>query len=144
MDGGGCEATLPSRMIVIAWNCKGLGSSLAVRTFIDEVRAKDPLLFLSETKVGTSRIKGIQNKLEYTQGISVPSDGRSSGLAMLWRKGADVRFKRCFNLHIDVEIHESSSSTPRHATSFYGQLDAAKRFISWELLEVLKERSHLP
>lgn len=47
-----------------------------VRTLTDEVRSKDPLLvFLTETKASTSRIKGIQTKLEYTQGIAVPSDG---------------------------------------------------------------------
>ena len=47
-----------------------------VRTLTDEVRSKDPLLvFLTETKAGISRIKGIQTKLEYTQGIAVPSDG---------------------------------------------------------------------
>ncbi|XP_030970964.1 uncharacterized protein LOC115991409 [Quercus lobata] len=131
-------------MNVIAWNCRGLGSSLAIRTLTDEVRMKKPLLvFLSKTKASMSRIKGIQNKLEYTQGISVPSDGQSGGLAMLWREGTDVRFKSWSNSHINVEIHESSSLAPWRATSFYGQPDAAKRFISWQLMEVLKKQSHL-
>ena len=76
MVGGGCGAAPPSHMNVIAWNCRGLGSSLAVRTLTNEVRTKKPLLiFLSKMKAGTSRIKGIQNKLDYTQGITVPSDG---------------------------------------------------------------------
>ena len=69
-------------MIIIAWNYRGLGSSLAVQTLTDEVRVKDPLqVFLLETKAGVNRIKGIQNKLDYTQGIMVPNDGRSDGLA---------------------------------------------------------------
>ncbi|XP_030959237.1 uncharacterized protein LOC115981210 [Quercus lobata] len=132
-------------MNVIAWNCRGLGSSLAVRTLTDEVRTKKPLLvFLSETKAGMSRIKGIQNKLDYTQGITVPSDGRSGGLAMLWREGTDVRFKSCSNSHIDVEIHERSSVAPWRAIGFYGQPDVAKRFISWQLMEALKKQSDLP
>ena len=54
-------------MSLLAWNCRGLGSPLVVQTLADEVRAKDPLLvFLSETKAKKSRIKGIQNKLEYS------------------------------------------------------------------------------
>ena len=127
---------------MLAWNCRGLGSSLAVRTLADEVRAKDPILvFLSETKAGKNRIKGIQNKLEYSQGITVQSDGRSGGLAMLWREGTDVRFKSCSNSHIDVEIHDGSASSPWRATRFYGQPDTAKRYISWELMEVLKVQS---
>ena len=105
---------------------------MAVRTLADEVRAKDPLLvFLSKTKVGKNRIKGIQNKLEYSQGITVQSDRQSGGLVLLWREGTDVRFKSCSNSHIDVEIHDGFASTPWHATGFYGQPDAAKRYISW-------------
>ena len=122
---------------MIAWNCWGLGSSLAVLTFIEEVRAKDLLLvFLSKMKAKVSRIKGIQNKIDFTQGITVPSDGRSSGLVLLWREG-------CSNSHIDVEIHENSSSTPWRATGFYGQPDAVRRFTSWQLLKVLKGQSQL-
>ena len=109
------------------------------------MRTKDPLLvFLSETKAGVSRIKGIQNKLDYTQGITVPSDGKSGGLAMLWKEGMNVRFKSCSNSHIDIEVYENPSSSPWHATSFYGQPDVTKRTISWELLEVLKVQNHFP
>ena len=83
-------------MSILAWNCRGLGSSLAIRTLTNPVKERDPLLvFLSETKAGTGRIKGIQNKLNFTQGIVVPSDGRSRGLALLWREGSEVTFKSC-------------------------------------------------
>ena len=132
-------------MSVIAWNYRGLGSSLAVQTLTDEVRAKDPLLvLLLETKARVSRIKGIQNKLDYTQGITVPSDSKSGGLTMLWGEGTDVRFKSCSNSYIGVEVYGNPSSSPWHATGFYGQPDSKKRSISWELLEVLKVQNHLP
>ena len=63
-------------MSVIAWSYRGLGSSLAVLKFTEEVRTKDLLLvFLSKMKARVSRIKGIQNKIDFTQGITVPSDG---------------------------------------------------------------------
>lgn len=46
-----------------------------VRTLVDEVRARDPLLvFLAETKASANRIKEIQSKLDFTQGIVVPSN----------------------------------------------------------------------
>lgn len=76
-------------------------------------------------------MKGIQNKLGYTQGIIDPSYGRSSGLALLWKEGADIRFKSCSNSNIDVVIHGVSSIDPWRATGFYGQLDLGKRYISW-------------
>lgn len=42
-------------------------------------------------------MKGIWNKLKYTQGITVPNDGRSEGLAMMWKEGTDIRecLSRC-------------------------------------------------
>ena len=131
-------------MSVIAWNCRGLWSSLAVQTLTVEVRTKHPLLvFLSKTKAEVSRIKGIQNKIDFRQGITIPSDGQSGGLALLWREGTNVRFKSYSNSHINVEIHENSSLTPWHATRFYEQPDAARRFSPWQLLEVLKGQSQL-
>lgn len=81
-------------MTVLAWNCRGLGVSLAVCTLTEEVKKKNlVVVFLVETKANTDRMKGFQNKLGFTQGINVPSDGRSGGLALLWRQGTDIRFK---------------------------------------------------
>ena len=83
-DGNTCGATPPSPISIIAWNCQGLRSSLAVRSLTDEVKAKDPLLvFLAEMKASMSRIRGIQNKINFMQGIIFLSDGRSGGLTML-------------------------------------------------------------
>ena len=119
-------------MSIFAWNCRGLGSSLAVRNLADTVKEKDPLLvFLSETKVGVGRIKGIQNKLHFTQGIVVPSDGRSGGLALIWKEGTEVCLKSCSHSHIDVVVRDGSMQNPWRATSFYGHPDASKRPTSW-------------
>ncbi|KAK9987796.1 hypothetical protein SO802_028035 [Lithocarpus litseifolius] len=89
-------------------------------------------------------MKGIRNKVEYTQGITVPSDGRSGGLAMMWKEGSDIRFRSCSNSHIDVGINGGSAPSPWRATGFYGHPDAGKRFISWQLLDFLKSQNTLP
>ena len=70
-----------------------MGSTLAVQTLTDVVRTHEPLLvFLVETKASASRIKGIQAKLNYMQGIVIPSDGKSGGLALLWKEGVKCEF----------------------------------------------------
>lgn len=128
-------------MSIFAWNCRGLESSLAVRTLTNAVKEMDPLLvFLSETKTGIGRIKGIQNKINFTQGIVVPSDGRSEGLALLWREGTEVTFKSYSHSHINVVVREESSMIPWRATRFYGHPDASKRYSSWQLLETLRDQ----
>ena len=132
-------------MTLLAWNCRGLGSNLAVQILTNEVKATDPtLVFLAETKAGVNRIKGVQCKLNYTQGIIVPSDGRSGGLALLWKEGTMIDFKSCSNSHIDVVVRESPSSEPWRATGFYGHPETNKRYISWHLLDSLSIQCNLP
>ena len=70
-------------MSVLAWNCWGLGTPPAIHTLTEEVKKQNPVVFLVETKANTDRMKGFQQKLGLTQGIIVPSDGQSGGLAML-------------------------------------------------------------
>lgn len=127
--------------MILARNCRGMGSSLAIRTLTDEVKARDPLLvFLAETKTGENRMKGVRNKIGYTQGIMVPSDGRSGGLAMMWKEGTKICLKSFSNSHINVVVNGDSAPSPWRATGFYGQPDVGKRCISWQLLEALKEQ----
>ena len=102
------------------------------------MKATDPtLVFLVKTKAGVNWIKGVQRKLEYSQGIIVPSDRRSGGLALLWKEGTMIDFKSCSNSHIDVVVRESSSFEPWQATGFYGHSKTNKRYISWHLLDLL-------
>ena len=71
-------------MNILAWNCRGLGTSPAIHTLTDEVKKKNPVLvFLVETKANVDKMKGFQNKLGFTQGIIVSSDGSGGGLALL-------------------------------------------------------------
>ena len=115
-------------MSVLAWNCRGLGSTPAVRLLTEEARSKNPtLVFLAETKAQLSRIKGLQQKLELTQGIVVPSDGRSGGLALLWKEGTMVNFKSCSHTHIDVVVMEDDGGGSWLATGFYGHPDTGMR-----------------
>ena len=75
-------------MSIILWNCRGLGSPPTVCMLTEEEKGKNPtLVFLVEMKATTERMKGFQQKLGFTQGIIVPSDGKSGGLAMLRREG---------------------------------------------------------
>ena len=115
-----------------------------VRSLTDVVKEFEPILvFLSETKAKQSRIKGFQRKLNLTQGITVPSDGRSRGLVMMWKEGTKVCFKSCSNSHIDVVVSEGKGVQPWRATSFYGHPNAGMRTISWNLIKSLKRQCDL-
>ena len=62
-----------------------------VRILTDEVKSKNSILvFLVETKASSSRMTGFQRKLKFTQGIDVPSDGKSDGDDLEGRVGHKV------------------------------------------------------
>lgn len=69
-------------------------------------------------------MKKVQAKLEYMQGITVPRDGRSRGLAMLWKEGSHVEVHEYSHSHIDVIISDHETNLRWRATSFYGHPDA--------------------
>ena len=132
-------------MSVLAWNCWGLGALPAVHTLIEVVKQKNPVvIFLVETKASIDRMKGFQNKLGFTQGIIVPSDGRSGGLALLWREGMDIHFKSYSYSHIDAVVNGEGNESPWRVTGFYGHPDIEKRYTSWQLLETLNAQCSLP
>ncbi|KAL0009864.1 hypothetical protein SO802_004972 [Lithocarpus litseifolius] len=89
-------------------------------------------------------MKGLQGKLNLSQGIIVPCDGRSGGLALLWKEGTNVEFKSCSHSHIDVVVHEGEGRKPWRATGFYGYPDTGMRHTSWKLLEALRNQCDLP
>ena len=89
-------------------------------------------------------MKGFQNKIEYTERIVVPSDGKSGGLAMIWKKGIEIKLKSCSNSHIDVVVKGEQDQAPWIATGFYGHPKLGKRKISWSLLEVLNKQCDMP
>ena len=128
-------------MSILAWNFRGLGSPSIVRILTDKVKSKNLILvFLMETKASSRRMKGLIRKLELTQGIDVPSDDKSNGLAMIWKEGMDIRFESYSNSHIDHVVYNEKGLNPWGVTGFYGHPDARKRSISWSLLETLKNQ----
>ena len=61
-------------MSALNWNCKGLGNPLTVKTLQKIVKEEDPtLVFLIETKLKVTELKGVKRKIERQHGLVVPS-----------------------------------------------------------------------
>ena len=74
-------------MILLSWNCRGLGNLCAGTVLSHLVREKAPtVLFLMETKQTVEEMKQIQSDLRYSAMLAVPCVRRAGGLAMLWRE----------------------------------------------------------
>ncbi|KAL0355953.1 UNVERIFIED_CONTAM: hypothetical protein Sradi_4042200 [Sesamum radiatum] len=105
-----CGAAPPRSMILLCWNCQGLGNPCTVHVLGELLRAHGPsLVFLVETKCKKSRIDAIKRCFDL-YGCCVESQGRSGGLALLWNKSLSVQLQSFGPHHIDVTVYPESES----------------------------------
>ena len=131
-------------MNILSWNCRGLGNLKAVLNLHNLVKTQEPrVLFLTETKLDNKRMEGIRVKLRFKFCFSVPSLGRSGGLAMLWNDPAQISIQNFLQNHIDSHVQINDGITWRF-TGFYGHPEGHKKKESWALLDKLHSMDSLP
>ena len=92
-------------MIIMSWNCRGLGNCRAVQVLADLVSKKGPtILFLTETKLLVSEMQPIKAKLDFLSMLVVPSVRRYGGLVLLWKNEVVVDTQTYSPNHIDVHV----------------------------------------
>ncbi|CAM8988304.1 unnamed protein product [Rhodiola kirilowii] len=129
-------------MSLVAWNCRGLGTPLAIRALKDVLNtSKSQIIGLIETKATKRRCEAVRARLGFSCCFSVPARGRSGGLALFWRNPDEVTITNFSFFHIDFMVH---TSVPFRATLFYGAPKASLRYKSWELLRKLAGLSSVP
>lgn len=98
------------------------------------------LVFLMETRVGPIDIDKIKQRHDM-YGLTVVSEGRSGGLALLWDKSSSVTVQRFSKYHIDASVQLEGQEETWRFTSFYGEPDTTKRNHTWTLLKKLAAQS---
>uniref|UniRef100_A0A2N9FNQ8 Reverse transcriptase domain-containing protein n=1 Tax=Fagus sylvatica TaxID=28930 RepID=A0A2N9FNQ8_FAGSY len=122
----------------------GLGNPKAVRALHNMVKMKGPkVLFLLETKLDSGRMEGVRIKLGYDNVFSVPSLGRSGGLALLWKNEAEIIIQNYSQHHIDAHVDSQQTKCWR-LTGFYGRPEQHRRKESWALLKHLSTLDSAP
>ncbi|KAB2032283.1 hypothetical protein ES319_D05G362800v1 [Gossypium barbadense] len=121
-------------MKFMCWNCRGLGSLAKIRELKQLLVANNPdIIFLSETKMAANEFRRVQNNCRLQNALAVNSEGRSGGLAMMWKDGMNVAIQNYSKHHIDSLIKLEGDKTLR-VTGFYGHVNPICRSSSWEML----------
>ena len=97
-----------------------------------------------ETKSKKNRMERIKNRIGFSNGLIVPSVGRSGGIALLWTREISLEVKSYTKFHVDTVVSEASSDYRWRITGFYGHPETHKRYESWHLLGFLNNQLHLP
>ncbi|KAL8132330.1 hypothetical protein AgCh_007992 [Apium graveolens] len=123
---------------------KGLGLPWKVRFLADLVRQERPvIIFLCETLSSKDKMEFIRCKLGFDGLFVVESQGRSGGLAMLWKEQDQAKVISYSQNHIDVEVRVEGLGLWR-LTGFYGEPNRNQRSRTWNLLRNLSRDSNLP
>ncbi|TYI50186.1 hypothetical protein E1A91_D12G084400v1 [Gossypium mustelinum] len=125
-------------MVIFCWNCHGVGNPAIVRELKQLLVANaSDFVFLCETKVQSNCFTRIRSMCRMESCVAVNSEGKSGGLALLWREGVKVEVQNFSKNHIDSLVSLEESEVIRF-TSFYGNVDPNARNLSWELLRRVK------
>lgn len=115
-------------MSAICWNYRGLGNPCTVKALQKAVLEEDhTLVFIIETKFVVSKMEGIKSKLDWQQGLVVPSIRRGGGLTLLWRSSIKVDVQTFSPRHIDAIVTKEHGNKMWRFTGFYGHLETSKR-----------------
>jgi hypothetical protein len=81
-------------MRILSLNCQGLGNDLTVRSLSDLRRQVDrKVLFLSETHLDNFLAETLRRRLQMDFKIVNPSNGRSGGVVLFWKKELQIQQK---------------------------------------------------
>ncbi|KAM6567879.1 hypothetical protein CsatA_027007 [Cannabis sativa] len=131
-------------MNILSWNCHELGNTWTLQFPKDLVIQKKPsIVFFCETISRRSQMERVRVTLEFDGMIVVDVNGRSGGIALLWKVGDEVPLLGFSDAYIDVRV-ASKGVQEWHFTGVYGEPNRSRRASTWNLLRTLANNSTLP
>jgi hypothetical protein len=95
-------------MRILDPNYQGLGNALTVRALLQVKKRSNPeVMFLSETHLDDYPAECLRRRLNMDCKIANPSNGRSGGVIMFWRKEIKIELIFLAPKYIDVRVIES-------------------------------------
>ncbi|CAN0914972.1 hypothetical protein LINGRAHAP2_LOCUS28862 [Linum grandiflorum] len=129
-------------MIVMSWNCRGMGQPRAVRVLGELVETHRPgVVILLETFVNKSRMETIRTDLKLGGCFAVDADGHSGGVCVLWQEGEEVKVIGFGRNLIIMEITENGTD-PFILTAYYGFSQRSRRKDAWNQLRAIARPGH--
>lgn len=127
-------------MKICCWNCRGIRGASVVPYLRDMVtRYRPQVLSLIETKLSIcAKWQDIRCRLGFQHCFSVPTLGRSGGLAIMWNSDIDLNVVNYSSVHIDFAINIDGLT---RFTLFYGNPNGQLRNKSWDLMRYMARLS---
>ncbi|XP_059451039.1 uncharacterized protein LOC132181825 [Corylus avellana] len=125
-------------MRILAWNCRGLACAPKIRSLRALIRQHRPdVLFLSETKVLSSRFWSSLSCLGFSAWLEVPPVGLSGGLFVTWKYGFSLDLVNLDQHHISCMVVSDPPHRSWLISCVYAPHTVQNRFALWSNLSAL-------
>ena len=112
---------LRQAMILLAWNCRGLAQAESKRSLKAIVNKICPdLLFLSEVKISSNRVKALLYSLGFYKLECVEPRGLKGGIILGWKSGVDVEIVMSNDNMINGLVFSDPINEPWLLSLIYG------------------------
>ncbi|KAL5553189.1 hypothetical protein UlMin_040590 [Ulmus minor] len=119
-------------MIILAWNCRGLGQSSAIYDLKALVRDSKPdILGLMEAKISNAAMKIHLRRLRFESSIYFPLVGLSGGICVTWKDHIDLEPMSVSKNLVSSLIFSNLVSTPWLLSVVYGSVRSVEKRSFW-------------
>ncbi|GMI63386.1 hypothetical protein HRI_000007900 [Hibiscus trionum] len=130
-------------MIILCWNCQGLGKIQAVQHLQQYIRLHTPeLLFLCETKLKNTAYDRLSFLLGMDLVFSMDYSNNCSGIALFSLNNYDITMLAYSDRFLHSYISCDSSSF--YFTGIHGFSETSKKTKTWDLIDSLNNNDGLP
>ncbi|XP_058758626.1 uncharacterized protein LOC131631872 [Vicia villosa] len=131
-------------MKILSWNCRGLSNPRAIPNLkkLAQQHRLD-IIFLSETLANSRRLETIRVSLKFDSCLSIDVEGRSGGLAVLWRNTGCCSVSNFSRNFINLDIKDENRGVWR-LSCYYGFPERNRRRLAWDMLRDIWSMSDSP
>jgi ribonuclease HI len=132
-------------MILLAWNCRGLGLPRTVQELVQLVRTYRPrIVFITETRQGDKKIKELRCRLGLKNCISQKSIGKGAGIALYWDEQIEIKVLSEGPRYFDVLVNDIPNGRKWRGTFVYGEPKSSERHHFWTTIRRIKPKANEP
>ncbi|KAL5578952.1 hypothetical protein UlMin_011394 [Ulmus minor] len=120
-------------MIIVSWNCRGLGNTSAIRDLRALVRSASPdCIILQETKIATEPLRVRLFNLGFQNLVHVPPVGLAGGLGIAWSDNVELEPIVVRKNVISCLVFPAQNSPPWLLSGIYGPCYRAAKLEFWD------------
>lgn len=131
-------------MIIMGWNCRGLGSSSAIRVLCELIKAHKPdIVLLFKTLINSYKLEEIRLRIGFDCCFAADCRGRSGGIGIFWRNYDLCSLISYSTTFVNLDVHDDDLAVWR-ITAFYGYSERSRRRASWDMLRSIGQDVNSP